>query len=95
MLHKIIVYAMEYEEAERRTNSVETPRLDPDFFFSFSLFLSLYARARKSRISNARVCLFRSVGCSAKNPSAIRHFSISFLNTKYDKAADIRLASTL
>lgn len=50
VLHKIIVYAMEYEEAECRTNSVEMRLpcmyvcLDLDSFFhflSFSFFLSL------------------------------------------------------
>lgn len=51
VLHKIIVYAMEYEEAERRTNSVETRVSIPIFFFSFSLSFSLfslsYVRARE------------------------------------------------
>jgi len=46
-LHKIIVYAMEYEEAERRTNSVETQSR----FLSFlSLPFSLSPRARPGKL---------------------------------------------
>lgn len=52
-------------------------RLDPDFF-SFLSF-SLYARAWEINPTLiTRTCPLRSVGCSAKNPSAIRRFSISF-----------------
>lgn len=41
VLHKIIVYAMEYEEAECRTNSVESPVSISIFsFLSFSFSLS-------------------------------------------------------
>jgi hypothetical protein len=104
VLHKIIVYAMEYEEAERRTNCVETSVSIMIFFlfFFFSLSLSLsFARRRINLILITRARARARVSSGALDvPRKIRpqfgvfqlHF---FLNTKYDKAADIRLASTL
>lgn len=83
MFHKII-YEMEYEEAERRTNSVETAVSIPIFFFSL-LFLSLSLSLQKRWMVPRKI----------RPQFGIFQFHFFFLNTKYDKAADIRLASTL
>jgi len=83
VFHKIIVYETEYEEAERRTNSVEIAVSIP-IFFSF-LFLSLSLSLQKRWMVPRKI----------RPQFGIFQFHFFSLNTKYDKAADIRLASTL
>lgn len=76
---KLSSMQLEYEEAECRTNSTEVSPPFSSFFLSF--------------FRNVRMFAKKSVRNSAFSHNVICF--IFFLNTKYDKAADIRLASTL